>query len=146
MLQRTAPFVLIPVAAAVLGLIGCATTSSSGSSSSKQVAPPEPEPAETAPADPGSEGAEDDVPAVVLTSMNINPDPEAGPGGSALYILDGCEGEGVGCAAGTDEGLLDEPERLTWTAERDGTILLVIDAFGAGGDYRLDVAVADRNR
>jgi len=64
----------------------------------------------------------------------------------ALYILDGCEGEGIGCAAGTDEGLLDEPERLTWTAERDGTILLVIDAFGAGGDYRLDVAVADRNR
>ena len=49
-------------------------------------------PATTEPAvieKPGDEGTpEVDVPPVVVTSMNINPDPTVGPNGSALYIVD----------------------------------------------------------
>jgi hypothetical protein len=63
----------------------------------------------------------------------------------ALYVLGGCEEVPV-CLAGVDAALSGGTETLVWTAEADGAVLLVVDSFGAGGDFRLDASVADPDR
>jgi len=63
----------------ILLLLSC------GSARKSTQSPPDETPAE-APAEAPTPAI--DVPPVVVTSMNINPKPEAGPNGSALYIVD----------------------------------------------------------
>ena len=61
----------------------------------------------------------------------------------ALYLLDACGDGPPGCLSGADAALVSGVESLSWEAAEDGMVLLVVDSFGAGGDFRLDASVAD---
>lgn len=61
----------------------------------------------------------------------------------ALYLIDACADADGACLAGADAALSGGLESLTWAAPADQRVLLVVDSFGGGGDFRLDASVAD---